>query len=101
MPVIPGRPDPAWLVPKERQSYNFLWHFYEDLLQKLKVFRRRRISVQPALARRPMLNSTYSVQSEVSRILLAHMKPGLGQGCQDLAPQFPTPLADPNPEIRQ
>ena len=29
-----------------------------------------------------MLNSTHFVQSEVSRILLAHMKPGLGQGCQ-------------------
>jgi len=54
--------------------------------QKLKV---SGVSVQPALARRPMLNSTHSVQSEVSRILLAHLKPGLGQGFQNIAPRLP------------
>jgi len=44
--------------------------------------------VQPALARRRMLNSTHSVWSEASRILLVHMKSGLGQGFQDLALQI-------------
>jgi hypothetical protein len=49
------------------------------------------VSVQPALARRPMLNSTHSVYSEEIRIWLAHLKPRLGQGCQQLRTKFLKP----------